>query len=106
MEETNKKLSHKTVSSAKIKEIGNLFDYSDEAVKDFDYADFVGIASSVRGMIFSFGKAHPHTDKPVVYSEILIPLDIVATLNSILTENIKELKAQGVLTEIEVSKKE
>ena len=76
------------------------YEYVDESVQDFDYADFVKIRSGVRGMLFSFGKIHPERAKHMLHTEILIPLDVALSLHQIMGRQFEELERQGVIKSV------
>jgi len=72
-------------------------EYLNEEVKNFDFADYVRVKSYPRGMLLTFGKAHPGEQKFVFFKEIMIPYDVVLSLQKIIIDQIDGLTEQGIL---------
>lgn len=71
--------------------------YLDEKVKDFLYSDFVRVNSGPRGVLLALGKGHPESDKFVIFSEVLLPLDVAFRLKDILTKHFDEMTKKGLI---------
>ena len=71
--------------------------YFDESVKDFIYSDYVRVNSNRKGMLFSFGKAHPELDKFVIVNEVLLPLDVAYRLKQIIEDQLNQQIEDGVI---------
>ena len=71
--------------------------YADEVVKNYAYADYVKLQTSIRGMLLSFGKVHPDDKKVRLYHEVLLPLDVAHNLIQIMNEQFDSLKRQNVI---------
>ena len=83
--------------SATEKQESRNYEYFDECVKNFEYADFVRIRSGYRGTLLSFGKGHPEKEKFLIFSEVLIPLDVAFSLKKILDEQLGEMQKDGII---------
>jgi hypothetical protein len=69
--------------------------YASESVKDFDFADYVKVSSSPRGMLLSFGKGHPDTNKAMIIREVFLPLDVAHSLKAVIKDQFELLLEQG-----------
>jgi len=75
--------------------------YLNEDVKNYDYADYVSIASGPRGMLFSFAKSIKSENKFGIFKEILLPYDVAGSLSKIIKDQIEELVKTGKLKPVE-----
>lgn len=73
------------------------FVYMNESARDYSFADFVAVKSGVRGMLLSFGKAHPHEEELMIFKEILLPLDVAHRLQVIMHDQFEELIEKGLI---------
>lgn len=71
--------------------------YTDETVKNYSFSDYVKVRSNPRGMLFSFGKIHPDSDKFIIFQEILLPFDIANSLQKIIDDQFKKLSEAGLI---------
>lgn len=75
--------------------------YADDKVKNYSFSDYVRIRSGVRGILFSFGKQHPESDNVMIYSEVLLPLDVAYNLQQIIAGQFEVLKEKKIIEEKE-----
>jgi len=71
---------------------GKSYTYASPEIPNINYADFVRLAPSVHGILFSFGQSHPDRDKHNITYEVIVPLNVCATLHQILDEQLKVLQ--------------
>ena len=73
----------------------DVIEYLSESVKDFAFSDYVAVKSGPRGMLLSFGKAHPRSDKFVIFQEVLLPLDVAFSLGRVVQSQFERLIEEG-----------
>ena len=78
--------------------------YLDENVKEYQFADYVRLKSTPRGIILCFGKLQVDNKKFAIFKEILLPFDVAEALSKIIEGVMKDLLDKGLITAIEPKK--
>jgi len=71
--------------------------YLNEAVKNYEFSDWVKVSSSQIGMLFSFGKSHPEKKEFIIFLEVLLPFPIAHSFSQIIIKQLSELQEKGYL---------
>ncbi len=78
--------------------------YLNEEAKNWDFSDYVRVTSGPRGMVLSFGKFIREDEKYGIFKEIILPYDVVESLNKIIKQQFDKLIEDGSLKRIEDKK--
>lgn len=80
--------------------------YLNEKAKEWDFSDYVRVTAGPRGMILSFGKFIREDKKYGIFSEILLPYDVVDALTKVIKQQFENLIEKGLIEKIESKDKE
>ena len=71
--------------------------YMDNSIYNYEYADYVKLNSSPRGMFLAFGKYCPEKKKFGIFKEILLPFDIADALSDIMKNHLQQLEDKKLI---------
>lgn len=71
--------------------------YLSDEVKNYSFSDYVKLRSFPQGMLFSFAKRHPDSQKPLVFHEVLLPYNVAARLGAIIGGQLEHLRNEGLI---------
>lgn len=79
------------------KEIKIEEDFLSNEVANYDFADYVRLRSTPRGVIFSFAKLQPEQKKYTHFKQILLPFDVADILSQVIRDHLDDLTEKGLL---------
>lgn len=71
--------------------------YVDDEAKQYEFSDFVRVSSFPHGMILYFGKYQPEEKKFGLFGSIVLPFDVAKSLSRLISDQIDQLKAEGLI---------
>lgn len=74
--------------------------FINDQAKQYEFSDFVRIASTPHGMILYFGRFDPEKKEFGIYQSIILPHRVANSLSEIITGHFSELIERGLITKV------